>query len=320
MESRTIAGRTARAVPSAAIHLDGLTKRFGRQVAVNGLSIEIPHGVVAGFVGPNGAGKTTTLRILLGLVRPTSGTGTVLGHSIDEPAAYLPRVGGLIEGPAFHPSLSGTRNLEVLAALAGVDPSGVPGLLRQVGLESRGGDVYRTYSLGMKQRLGIAGALLGDPELLLLDEPSNGLDPAGIHEMRSLVGALRRADRTVLVSSHLLTEVEHVCDWLVMIRSGRLVYQGPTADLMASAVGDLKVAPEDRTDLQPLRSLLETRGLTVEIADGRLTVAVGGGEPTHLAAEINRLAMDEGIVLAELTPVRAALEDRYLSMVGGSHD
>ena len=243
-----------------AIHLEDVTKRFGDRTAVNGLSIDVPEGVVAGFVGPNGAGKSTTLRILLGLVRPTSGTGTVLGQAIDDPASYLARVGGLIEGPAFHPALSGRRNLEVLAALGAVDAAEIPGLLRQVGLGSRGDDPYRTYSLGMKQRLGIAGALLGEPELLLLDEPSNGLDPAGIHEMRALIGTLSRADRTVLVSSHMLTEVEQVCDWLIMIEDGRLVYQGPTADLMASAVTGLTVAPRDRSDLGALRTFLVSRG------------------------------------------------------------
>ena len=303
-----------------AIHLEGLTKRFGHRTAVNGLSIDVPDGVVAGFVGPNGAGKTTTLRILLGLARPSSGTGTVLGRAIDDPASYLGRVGGLIEGPAFHSALSGRRNLEVLAALGGLDPAEIPGLLRQVGLAARADDAYRTYSLGMKQRLGIAAALLGQPELLLLDEPSNGLDPAGIHEMRELIGSLRRADRTVLVSSHLLTEVEQVCDWLVMIEQGHLVYQGPTADLVASAVTDVAVAPHDPGDFDALRSLLETNGYAVASAKGRLTVAVDGADATDVAAEINRSAMHRGIVLAELTPVRAGLEDRYLSMVGGTDD
>jgi len=241
-----------------AIHLEALTKRFGDRTAVNGLSVEVPGGVVAGFVGPNGAGKSTTLRILLGLVHPTSGTGTVLGRSLHDPPSYLARVGGLTEGPAFHPALSGRRNLEVLAALGGRDAAEVPGLLRQVGLGSRGDDAYRTYSLGMKQRLGIAGALLGGPELLLLDEPSNGLDPAGIRGMRELIGTLSRTDRTVLVSSHLLTEVEQVCDWLIMIEEGRLVYQGPTADLMATAITGLAIASRDGGDLGALRALMES--------------------------------------------------------------
>jgi ABC-2 type transport system ATP-binding protein len=304
----------------SAIHVEGLTKRFGGRTAVDNLSIEVPVGVVAGFVGPNGAGKTTTLRILLGLVHPTSGTGTVLGRSIEDPTSYLARVGGLIEGPAFHPALTGRRNLEVLAALGGQDAAEIPRLLRQVGLQSRGDDAYRTYSLGMKQRLGIAEALLGGPQLLLLDEPANGLDPAGIREMRELIGSLSRTHRTILVSSHLLTEVEQVCDWLVMIDEGRLVYQGPTADLMASAITSLVVAPGDPSHLEALRTLLGSHGYVVDVDEDHLTIAVHEADPRTLAADINRSAMDSGIVLSELRHVRAGLEDQYLSMVGGNHD
>jgi ABC-2 type transport system ATP-binding protein len=173
--------------------------------------------VVAGFVGPSGAGKTTTMAMLLGLVRPTAGTGTVLGASIDEPAAYLSRVGALIESPAFYPSLTGAENLRVLATVGGHDTREIPGLLACVGLEGRGADRYRGNSLGLKQRLGIAAALLGGPELLILDEPANGLDPEGVQEMRSLIGRLAGAGRTVLVFSHDLSELEQVCDWLVLI-------------------------------------------------------------------------------------------------------
>jgi ABC-2 type transport system ATP-binding protein len=303
-----------------AIRVDGLGKRFGGRVAVTDLSVEVPRGVVAGFVGPNGAGKTTTLRILLGLVRPTSGTGTVLGQSIDDPASYLDRVGGLVEGPAFHPGLSGRRNLEVLATLGGHEATQIPSLLEEVGLLPRGDDLYRTYSLGMKQRLGIAGALLGEPELLLLDEPSNGLDPAGIREMRQLIGSLAREHRTILVSSHLLAEVEQVCDWLVMIDEGRLVYQGPTADLMASGVTSLVIAPLNEGDIEALRHLLASSGYVVGGEGDHVTVAVDGVDPTALAADINRSAMQSGIVISKLSHVRAGLEERYLSMVGGSHD
>ncbi len=303
---------------SPAIRVDGLTKRFRGRAAVTDLSVEVPRGVVAGFVGPNGAGKTTTLRILLGLVRPTSGTGAVLGRSIEDPASYLGRVGGLVEGPAFHPALSGRRNLEVLAILGGHDVAEVPPLLDDVGLLSRADDAYRTYSLGMKQRLGIAGALLGGPELLLLDEPSNGLDPAGIREMRELIGSLARAHRTILVSSHLLTEVEQVCDWLVMIDKGRLVFQGPTADLMASAVTSLVIAPRDQRHLESLRALLVSTGYVVDRDEDHLTVAVDGEDPRALGADINRSAMDNGIVLAELHHSRAGLEETYMSMVGGA--
>jgi ABC-2 type transport system ATP-binding protein len=320
MQTLTENQRDRRQGGRPAIYLEGMTKRFGARAAVDGLSIEVPEGVVAGFVGPNGAGKSTTLRVLLGLVRPTSGNGFVLGESIDNPASYLGRVGGLIEGPAFHPALSGQRNLEVLGALAGRSEAEIPELLWQVGLQARAGDAYRTYSLGMKQRLGIAGALLGDPEVLLLDEPSNGLDPAGIREMRELIGSLARAGRTILVSSHLLTEVEQVCDWLIMIDRGHRVFQGPTSNLLASAVTRLALTPLDRGDLEALRALLESKGFAVNQGEERLTVPVDRTDPTAVAADINRSAMDRGIVLAELGHVRAGLEDRYLAMVGGGHD
>jgi ABC-2 type transport system ATP-binding protein len=299
-----------------AIRVDGLTKRYGNRDVVDRLSIEVPRGVIAGFVGPNGAGKTTTLRMLLGLVRPTSGTGTVLGRPIEDPAVYLSRVGGLIEAPAFHPALTGRRNLEVLAALGGLDAREVPALLDEVGLGSRGEDAYRTYSFGMKQRLGIAGALMGEPELLILDEPTNGLDPAGIREMREFVARLAHAERTIFVSSHLLAEVEQVCDWLVMIEEGKLVYQGSTIDLLASAVTSILVAPRDQGDLRKLHRVLASAGYAVGEEDHRLTISAEGSDPIALAADINTRAMESGIVLVELHHKRARLEDRYLSMLG----
>jgi ABC-2 type transport system ATP-binding protein len=229
---------------STALSLRGLTKRYGTRTAVDNLDVELPSGVVAGFVGPNGAGKTTTMAMLLGLVRPTAGTGTVLGASIDEPAAYLPRVGALIESPAFYPALSGAENLRMFATVGGQSTASIPALLDTVGLSGRGGDRYRSYSLGMKQRLGIAAALLGDPDLLILDEPANGLDPQGVREMRSLVADLAGTGRTVLVSSHDLSELEQVCDWLVLIDTGRSLYQGPTRDLLDGVAEGLAVVPQ----------------------------------------------------------------------------
>ena len=192
--------------------------------------------MVAGFVGPNGAGKTTTMAMLLGLVRPTAGTGTVLGSSIEEPAAYLPRVGAMIESPAFYPSLVRRREPEDVRHRRRPRHSVIPSLLEHVGLDGRGDDRYRNYSLGMKQRLGIAAALLGDPDLLILDEPANGLDPQGVREMRALIGGLAGTGRTVLVSSHDLSELEQVCDWLVLIDTGRSLYQGPTGEFLDARV------------------------------------------------------------------------------------
>src|SRR5262249_22894657 len=214
----------------AAIMTEGLTKRYGRRLAVDGLSLEVPVGVVAGFIGPNGAGKTTMMAMLLGLVRPTGGTATVLGASLEDPASYLGRVGALIESPAFWPGLSGIENLRAPATRGGQAPSRIPEVLALVGLDGRGSDRFGHYSFGMKQRLGIAAALLGDPALLVLDEPTNGLDPAGISEMREFIRAVADGERTVLVSSHILSELEQVCDWLIVINEGSLVYQGPARD------------------------------------------------------------------------------------------
>jgi ABC-2 type transport system ATP-binding protein len=300
-----------------ALSVTGLTKRYGSRAAVDGLDLEVLAGVVAGFVGPNGAGKTTTMAMLLGLVRPSAGSGTVLGHPISDPARYLPRVGALVEGPAFYPALTGAENLRVFATVGRHDTDRIPGLLELVGLGARGGDRYRSYSLGMKQRLGIAAALLGEPELLILDEPANGLDPQGVREMRELVATLAGSGRTVLVSSHDLSELEQVCDWLVLIDTGRSLYQGPTRDLLDGAAGGLAVVPEDPADGPSLQRVLERHGHRVAPAPERRVVDVDGHDASDLAAAVNRAAFGAGIVLVELTPLRTTLEDRYLSLVQG---
>ena len=300
-----------------ALAVTGLTKRYGARTVVDHLDIHLPTGVVAGFVGPNGAGKTTTMAMLLGLVRPTAGTGTVLGEPIEQPAAYLSRVGALIESPAFYPALSGADNLRVFATIGGHDATRIPALLEDVGLEGRGYDRYRSYSLGMKQRLGIAAALLGQPDLLILDEPANGLDPQGVREMRSLVGRLAGAGRTVLVSSHDLSELEQVCDWLVLIDTGRSVYQGPTRDLLNGVASSIAVAPQRPEDRRVLQQLLLSGGHHVEAQAERLVVSHDGADLVDLAAAVNEAAFDAGMVLVELSPLRSTLEDRYLSMVQG---
>jgi len=313
-------GVTGADVTSPVIETMGLTKRYGSRTVVDALDMQIPPGVVAGFIGPNGAGKTTTLRMLLGLVRPSAGEGKVFSLPLHSPAGYLPRVGALIESPAFYPGLSGERNLAVQATLGGHSLARVPVVLERVGLADRGGDRYRTYSLGMKQRLGIAGALLGDPTLLILDEPTNGLDPAGIRDMRGLVRSLAEDGPTVVISSHLLAEVQQVCDWLVVIEHGRLVFQGPTARLLAGG-SELTLACEHHEDLPRLQALLARRGLVATMADGRLHVvlaeagAVSGASGINgLLGEINRAAMAERVTLVELTIARASLEERYLTL------
>nr|WP_235498108.1 ATP-binding cassette domain-containing protein [Frankia sp. R43] len=325
--------RTGPVTGPPAIDVRGLTKRYGRRTVVQNLDITVPAGVVAGFVGPNGAGKTTTLRMLLGLVRPTAGGGTVLGEPLRAPEDFLPRCGALIEGPALYPGLSGRRNLHSLAVLAGQDPAIADDVLDQVGLAGRADDAYRTYSLGMKQRLGIGAALLSDPDLLVLDEPTNGLDPAGIRQMRDLVRSLaeappgeRQRARTVLVSSHLLAEIEQICDWLIVLEKGRLAYQGPTASFMASTGSRVELRPESPDALGMLADLVAGLGLPCERAGDRVLVEIRpavaadpAGDtrpaPEPALAAVNRAAHANGITLVEMTWRQASLEDRYRDLV-----
>ena len=294
-----------------AIRVERLSKVFGERVAVKELSFEVPQGVVCGFVGPNGAGKTTTIRMLLAMARPTSGHGFVLGQPIEEPTRYLTRVGALIELPAFYPTLSGRRNLQLLAEVGGLETAGVAGALDRVGLASRGGDLYRSYSLGMKQRLGIAAALLPDPDLLVLDEPTNGLDPAGIMEVRALLRELSSEGKTIFVSSHLLSEVEFISDWLVMIKAGgELLFEGPIHEALAHQHGRLIAAGQHAADLRSLSRLVEAIGYDAEVTDDQLLIDA----PPEFAAELNRRAMADGLVLAELHYERPNLEEMFLTM------
>jgi ABC-2 type transport system ATP-binding protein len=300
-----------------ALVTQGLTKRYGRRLAVDSLSLEVPAGVVAGFIGPNGAGKTTTMAMLLGLVAPTAGSASVLGSSLDDPASYLGRVGALIETPAFWPGLTGVENLRVLATLGGHDPSRIPEVLDLVGLNGRGGDRFGQYSLGMKQRLGIAAALLGDPELLVLDEPTNGLDPAGINEIREFILELADGERTVLVSSHILSELEHVSDWLIVINDGSLLYQGPAEGFLGRVPTVVALAPEHLGDLERLASVVRADGHEPRTEDVELTVPVDERDARALAAALNKAAVAHGIVLAELYIRRPSLESQYLAAIGG---
>ena len=301
------------------VETHGLTKRYGRRTAVDGLDLSVPRGVVAGFIGANGAGKTTTLRMLLGLVRPTAGTATVLGNDLSEPASYLPKVGALIEAPTFYPGLSGERNLRVQTTLGGLPEHRIPEVLDVVGLTGRGGDAYKSYSLGMKQRLGIASALLGAPELLVLDEPTNGLDPTGIREMRELLRQVADTGLTVLVSSHQLVELEQVCDWLVMIDAGRRVFQGTTAQLLAAGSDRLVLATEHARDLDRLVTLVRDHGALAERQGRKVHVPLSGvDDVTGFLARINRAAMGEAITLVEIAITAGTLEDRYASLVGAA--
>jgi ABC-2 type transport system ATP-binding protein len=295
-----------------AIVASALTKHYGTRRAVEKIDLELPAGVVSGFVGPNGAGKTTTIQLLLGLIEPTSGTARVLGHPISDPASYLPHVGALIESPSFYPTLSGARNLEVLTRLGGLPRSRIAEVLEQVGLADRGGDLVRSYSLGMKQRLGVAAALLPTPKLAILDEPTNGLDPAGIREMRTLMRGLADQGITVFVSSHLLLEIEAICDHLVMIDQGRIVFQGSIDELLAAQHSEIVATPEHPSDVEALAALSIAAGKPARVDGESVRVSAGG----DWAAELNRQAMAAGIALRGLERSHGSLEDAFFAITG----
>jgi ABC-2 type transport system ATP-binding protein len=300
-----------------AVSASGLTKRFGERTAVNAVGLAIPRGSVCGFVGPNGAGKTTTIRMLLGLIKPSAGSGSVLGGDLQDPQGYLHKVGALIESPAFYPQLSGRNNLVSLARLGGIDTAIIASVLDRVGLLQRGNDSYRSYSLGMKQRLGIAAALLASPELLILDEPTNGLDPAGIVEMRDLICSLADDGMTVFVSSHLLAEIEHICDHLIMISDGRTVFQGGVAGLRATRGGELILRPESSAALAPLVALIRQEGYSARIdnisAEGTAVVVEAGVDE---AGTLNRLAMGADITLIHISERARSLEEAFFELTG----
>lgn len=296
------------------IRTERLTRRFDGVTALDGVTLELPKAGVVGLVGPNGSGKSTLIRILLGLIAPTSGTAEVLGEPIGAPGRHLDRVGALVESPAFVPGLSARVNLLSLACLRGLPASRVDEVLQTVGLAGRHTEPVKRFSLGMKQRLGIAAALLPDPELLILDEPTNGLDPSGIVEIRALLAELSRSGRAVVVSSHLMAEIETVCDYLVVIRFGHLIYSGPVTELLART-GRIEVAAEHDHDTAALHALLSEDGWTVErTAEGRLSVAAD----EHQGADLNRAAARGGITLKAMTPVRGSLEQIFLQMTGSS--
>ena len=298
---------------SLAIDVSGLTKQYENIAAVKGATFQVPQGTICGFVGPNGAGKTTTIRMLLGLIAPTSGSATVLGHSITEPEKYLASVGAMIEGPAFYPALSGAENLRVLATLGGFDADRVDTLIDQVGLAGRGGDKYKTYSLGMKQRLGIAAALLPNPKILILDEPTNGLDPEGIQEIRDLLKKLAKEGTTVFVSSHLLSEIEIISEYLVMVRKGEVVFAGPIGELLMNQKPTIIVRTEKDEDLSKVAAIAQAEGHHVSIRSGEAHIE----GPHEWAAVLNKKAFDAGITLAQLTPTLPNLEETFFEMTGG---
>jgi ABC-2 type transport system ATP-binding protein len=296
-----------------AIEVEGLTKRYDNLTAVNSATFSVPRGTICGFVGPNGAGKTTTIRMLLGLIAPSSGTGTVLGHPITEPEKYLASVGAMIEGPAFYPALTGIENLKVLATMGGIPIERAESLIDLVGLSGRGGDKYKTYSLGMKQRLGIAAALLPNPALLILDEPTNGLDPEGIQEVRDLLKKLASEGTTVFVSSHLLSEIEIISEYIVMLRKGEVVFAGAIDELLLNQKPTIIVRTASESDLAKVAEIAKSQGHHVTIRHGEAHIE----GPHEYAAILNKAAFDAGIVLSQLTPTLPNLEETFFEMTGG---
>jgi lantibiotic transport system ATP-binding protein len=309
-------------VSSAGLVTQGLTRRFGRQTAVDDVSLHVPRGAVYGFLGPNGSGKTTTIRMLLGLVSPHAGTIEVLGQSMPAAAArVLPEVGALIEGPAFHPYLSGLENLRRLDACdRTADPSTrtlrIDAALHRVGLTASARKRYRQYSLGMKQRLGLAAALLQPRELLILDEPTNGLDPQGTREVRALVRSLAADGTTVLVSSHLLSEIEQVATHVGIMSAGRLLAQGTLAEVLAGTAAVLRV---ETSEVEIAAGVLARLGLAEIVVDRThdfVTATIGDAAPE----DVNGVLVAAGVPVRGLAVVRPALEDLFVTLTGEGFD
>lgn len=313
------------------VETSGLTKRYGSKItAVESLDLNVGRGEVYGFLGPNGAGKTTTLRMLLGLIKPSSGRATVAGERPGA-GAGLAKVGSLVESPAFYPYLSGRDNLKVIARYCSAPKERIEESLNTVELTDRAKDKYKKYSLGMKQRLGVAAALLKDPDLLILDEPTNGLDPKGMADMRGLIRSLGRGERTVLLSSHMLGEVEQICDRVGVIQNGQLVREGTVGELRGGSQLLVRANPLDKAhriaeDLPEVGSVTATKGSL------RITAAETGGssdeqsqseqsqseqsDAERWAASVNARLVGEGIEVSELRSSEQSLEEVFLELTG----
>jgi len=298
-----------------AVEVHGLTKRFGARTAVDAVDLLVPRGVAFGYLGPNGAGKTTLIRSLLGLTRPDSGTISLLGVPVPEQRGRaLARVGAIVDEPRFHGHLTGRENLKILAAARGGDADQQIGpALERTRLTGRADDKVSSYSMGMRQRLGLAACLLADPHLLILDEPMKGLDPAGMHETRELIRSLVDEGRTVVLSSHLLDEVERTCDQVAIVDRGKVIHQGSIGELMAGTEDRVEV---ECADPAAAARTLEGSGIAsrVTITDTGLDIVLSAGPARQRAAEITRRLVEAGIAVHEVRPVHTSLEQWFLSV------
>lgn len=296
-------------VAEAVVQTHGLTKHYGPILAVDRLDLTVRRGEVYGFLGPNGAGKTTTLRMLLGLILPSAGSATVAGAAPGTPQSLV-KVGAIVETPAFYPYLSGYDNLRVLATYCGVPEKRIGAALDQVELTPRARSRFSTYSMGMKQRLGIAAALIKEPELLILDEPTNGLDPQGMADVRNLIVALGQGERTVLVSSHLLGEVEQMCTRIGVIQKGKLVAEGTIDELRGAATLTIRAAPAE----QAMNLLAAEAGAdnVKRLDDGKFNLNVD----LTRAAELNRKLVQAGVEVSELHASERSLEQIFIELTG----
>src|SRR5487761_1099870 len=299
-----------------AVETHSLSKRFGGNVAVDGVELLVPRGSAFGSLGPNGAGKTTLIRTLLGLTRADGGTMSLLGMPVpDERGRALARVGAIVDEPRFHPHLTGRENLRLLAPARGGDAGArIAPALARVGLDDRADDRVASCSMGMRQRLGVASCLLGDPELLILDEPMNGLDPAGMHEMRAMIASLVGEGRTVLLSSHLLDEVERTCDSVAIVDHGRVIRQGPIDELIRGA--GARVVQVDCAEPARAKQLIDQAGLAAgtALAHTGLTVTLPAGASREAVADLNRRLVRADIDVYSLREVQTSLEDWFLSV------
>ncbi len=296
----------------------GLTKRFGERTVVRGVDLQVPRGVAFGYLGPNGAGKTTLIRMLLGLTRPNAGTMSLRGLPVPKRRAEaLSRVGAIVDEPRFHRHLTGRENLAIVAAARGRETfARIPAALERVGLVHRADDRVKTYSMGMRQRLGIARCLMADPELLVLDEPMNGLDPAGILDFRKLIRALVAEGRTVMLSSHILDEVEKTCDYVAIVDRGEIIANGPLAELQGDAQPRVLIGvdriPEALELLAGVPSVTEVNG-----EDGVIRASL---TDIDVVPELNRKLVEAGIPVRRLEPMRASLEERFLAITSRLED